>query len=410
MKFDYVVFDRSNQIKKGSTQAADLKEATQLLISQGWFIKKIKPRGRAKGGFGELSLGRVSLIDKVLFTKHLSTMLKSGITLNEALAVIADQTTSQKFKKIILNVLESVKTGQNLSRSLEKFPKVFDSLFINIIKVGEESGTLEGNLEYLSHEVSDQLELRRKVKAAAFYPAIVLFATGGLIVVLAYFVLPKITQLFRTLKFDLPLSTKVLLWVSDLMEKHGGVIILSLIIGLVLLRAVLTSKFAQPFWHRLILKLPVVGTIVINYNLTLMNRTLGILLKSGLTIDRALAVTTQTLSNLIYQRRLTRVLTQIQKGQRFSDTLAGFRQSRRHPLFPLLVVKMIDVGERSGRLDESFSYLAEFFEKEVDNTTKNLTTILEPLLLVFIGLIVGFVAISVIAPIYQVTGQLGGGL
>jgi len=410
MKFDYIIFDRNNQVKKGTTQAASLREATQLLISQGWFIKKIRPHGQGRFSLGGFNIGRVSLIDKVLFTKHLATMLKSGITLNEALEVVAGQTTSRKFKEIILNILARVKTGQNLSNSLEKFPKVFDPLFVNIIRIGEESGTLESNLEYLAHEVSDQLDLRRKIKEASFYPAIILGATGVLILVLAYFVLPKITRLFKTLKFELPLSTKILLWVAELMDKHGGLVVSIIVLGVIAFRIIVTRKFVKPFWHRLVLKLPVISSIVINYNLTLMNRTLGITLKSGLTIDRSILVASQTTNNMVYQKYLSQSLLQVQRGKKFSDALASFKGSKSNPLFPLLMIKMIDVGERSGRLDESLAYLAEYFSKEVDNTTKNLTTILEPLLLVFIGLVVGFVAVSVISPIYQITGQLGGSI
>ena len=161
-------------------------------------------------------------------------------------------------------------------------------------------------------------------------------------------------------------------------------------------------------WHSLLIKMPIIGNIIINYNLALLNRTLGILLKTGLTIDQAITITSNTLSNKVYQKKVSGTLSQIQKGKRLSDILASFKQSKRKPLFPLLVIKMIGVGERSGRLDESLSYLADYFEKEVDNTTKNLTTTLEPILLIVVGLIVGFIAISVISPIYQVTGQFRG--
>ena len=405
MKFNYVAFNAVGKIDKGVIEAANLKEATRLLIDEGWYIKKIAPRGRLKIGFQEFSLGGVSLMDKVLFAKHLETMIKSGINLNEALEVIADQTNSKKFKRIVNQVLARVKAGQNLANALARFPKVFDPLFINIIKVGEESGTFEENLNYLAAELEDRMELKRNIKAAALYPAIVLAATFGLGLVLAYFVLPKITRLFKTLSFELPLSTKILLWTADVMDKYGLGIILGIIGGLVFFRFLTKQKFFKPVWHQLLIKMPIIGSIFINYNLVLINRTLGLLLKSGLTIDRAIIITTETTSNAVYQRKLKNIFPQIQKGKRLADILASFKQSKRKPLFPLLVIKMIGVGERSGRLDESLVYLAEYFEKEVDNTTKNLTTVLEPILLIVVGLVVGFVAISVISPIYQVTGQ-----
>ncbi|MFA6410426.1 MAG: type II secretion system F family protein [Candidatus Buchananbacteria bacterium] len=405
MKFVYHVFDSTNKTKKGVVDASNLKEATKLLIDQGWYIKKIVPKGGFKTGFSELSFGGVSLMEKVLMVKHLGTMIKSGINLNEALEVIADQTVSKKFKKIINDVLDRIKSGQSLANSLARYPKIFDPLIINIIKVGEESGTLESNLEYLSGELEDRLELRRNIRAAAFYPAIVFSATLGLGLILAYFVLPKITQLFKTMDFDLPLQTKILLWVANIMDHYGLYIIAGVILGLVAFRILTKQDFFKPAWHWFLMKVPIVGSIFINYNLVLMNRTLGILLKSGLTIDQAVVITTDTTANFVYRKKLKEILPQIQTGKRLSDVMTEFKQSKRNPIFPLLVIKMIGVGERSGRLDESLTYLADYYEKEVDHTTKNLTTVLEPLLLIFVGLMVGFVAVSVISPIYQITGR-----
>lgn len=404
MKFSYIAFDTFNKIHKGITEAANLREATRLLIEKGWYIKKIRPK-TGQVGFFDLGFSGVSLLDKLLLVKHLGTMLKSGISLNEALAVIAEQATAKKFRRIITNVLEQVKAGQTLAGALAKHPRAFDPLFVNIIKVGEQSGTLEENLGYLTSELEDRLDLQQKIKAASFYPAIVLLATFGLGFVLAYFVLPKISRLFKTLNFPLPMSTKILLWLAEILDKYGVYIFLGIIFGLIFFRFLFTRKFFKPLGHWLLLKLPIVGNIVINYNLALISRTLGVLLRSGLTIDQAISATAATSRNVIYQRRLQQSLLQIQKGKRFSDILAGFKESKRLPLFPLLTIKMISIGERSGRLSESLSYLAEYFEKEVDNLTKNLAIVLEPILLIFVGLIIGFVAVSVITPIYQVTGK-----
>ncbi len=405
MKFKYIAFDKNNQTEKGIIEARDLREATKLLIDQGWFIKKISPRGKLKSGFMEFSFGSVPLVEKVLFAKHLGVMLKSGINLNEALEVIVQQAPSKKFGKIINNVLESVKKGQSLGSAIAKYPKVFDPLFVNIIKVAEESGTLQENLEYLTNEMEERLELKKNIRNASFYPAIVLTSTFGLGFILSYFVLPKITALFKSLSFELPLSTKFLLFVAEMMDKHGLVIFTVIILSIIFLRILTKQKFFKKPWHWFLIKMPILGNIIINYNLVLVTRTLAILLKSGLTIDRGIEIAIQTTSNVIYKNRLKQILPQIQKGKKLSDSISGFKQSKRKPLFPMLAIKMIGVGERSGRLDESLSYLSEYFGKEVDNTTKNLTTVLEPLLLIFVGLVVGFIAISVISPIYQITGQ-----
>ncbi len=405
MKFNYTVLDAGSKIQKGSIEAADLKEATRLLINQGWYIKKIVPRGQFKVGWAGLNIGGIPLVEKVLFIKHLGVMIKSGINLSEALEVIADQTTSKRFKTILNSVLDKVKTGQSLANVLAKFPKIFDPLIVNIIRVGEESGTLEENLEYLANELEDRLELRRNIKTAAFYPAIILSATFGLGLILAYFVLPKINHLFKTLSFELPLTTRILIWFADLMDQHGLAIVLGIIFGLFFFQFLVTRRFFKPIWHRLLLRLPVIGSVIINYNLVIINRTLGILLKSGLTIDQSIIVATDITRNIVYQRKLKKILPQIQKGKSLADALASFKQPKRNQVFPLLMIKMINIGERSGNLDESLAYLADYFEKEVDTTTKNLTTVLEPILLLIVGLIVGFIAISVISPIYQITAK-----
>ncbi|NUM25496.1 MAG: type II secretion system F family protein [Candidatus Buchananbacteria bacterium] len=405
MKFSYRAFDALNREQKGVLDASSLREATEILISKGWFVKKISPRGKVKENILELNFGRVALVDKVLFIKHLSTMIKSGINLHEALEVIAEQTASKKFSSVIKDVLAKVRSGQSLGGSLAKYPKVFDPLFVNIIKVGESSGTLEENLDYLGNELESRLELRRTIKAASFYPAIILFATFGLGLVLSYFVLPKISKLFVSLNFELPLSTRILLWAADLMDKHGGLIVLSLLGTLIALRILVAQKFAKPYWHRLLIALPVIGHLVINYNMVLITRTLSILLKSGLTIDRSLEVAITTTNNYVYRKLLNNVLPEVRKGKKMSDVISMLNQSKRKPLISLLAIKMIGVGERSGRMDESLNYLANYYEKEVANATKNMTTVLEPALLLTVGLIVGFVAVSVITPIYQVTSQ-----
>lgn len=405
MKFSYTVFDQKNKLQKGTVDAENLKAATKLLVGKGWYIKKITPKGGVHKATFEFQFGGVSLMDKVLLAKHLSTMLASGISLSEALDVIAGQTNSPRLKKIVQSLIDKIHAGQSLSKALSAYPKVFDPFFINILKVGEESGTLEENLKYLAEELEDQLDLKRAIKAAAFYPTIILVATFGLGLVLAYFVLPKIKSLFSTLSFDLPLSTKILLFIADFLDQYGLHFILTLLVLVILGRIFVRLKVIKPYWHQFLLKLPVIGQTMIEYNLIIMARTLGTLLKSGLTIDQSMMVTRDVLNNIVYQKKINQALEEVKTGKQFSDVLAGLKQSKRKPIFPLLTIKMISVGEKTGKLDESFIYLAAYFEKEVDNRTKNLTTTLEPLLLVFVGLIVGFVAISVIAPIYQITGR-----
>jgi len=407
MKFSYVAVDSKSQTKKGIIEAANLREATKLLLGSGWYIKKIAPSGLGGPKLHFFGFGRLSLVNQLLFIKHFETMLKSGISLSEILDVISEQSPSKKFRRIVGEVADRVRSGQSISDALARYPKAFSPLITNVVKAGEESGTLEKNLEFLAGELEDRLELRQNIRSASFYPAIILSATFGLGLVLVYFVMPKITKLFKTLSFKMPWETRLLIWVGDMMDKHGALIIGGIVLALILLNLLIKQKFFKPIWHWFIIKLPVIGRLMVNYNLVLMNRTLGVLLRSGLTIDKSIMIMIDTTSNMVYQKKYRKILPEIKRGKKFSDVLADFHQSRRQPLFPLMVIKMIGVGEKSGRLDESLFYLAEYYGKEVEHTSKNLTTVLEPILLLAIGLIIGFVAVSVISPIYQITGSFG---
>lgn len=408
MKFSYLATTASGKKQKGKIEALDIREATRILFNKGLYLKKISPTGFGRLFLSRgLSWGRVSATEKLLFIKHLLAMTKAGISLVEALEVISEQTASKKFKKIVLDLKEGIIAGQRLSFVLAKYQKIFNPLFINIIKVGEESGTLQENLEYLASDLENRLDLQRKIKSAALYPMIIIGATFGLGLILAYFVLPKITRLFKTLKFELPLTTKILLKVAAVMDQYGTIILGGVILGIILGKIILTSKPVRPIWHWLILKFPLIGKITRNYNLALISRTFSILLKSGLPVDYALNITADTISNYIYRKKLKSSISLVQKGEKISEILARVKQSKHKPFFPLLATKMINVGETTGQLQDSLEYLAKYYEKEVDLATKNLSNIIEPILLLAVGLIVAFIAISIITPIYQVTSGFG---
>ncbi|RJR31594.1 type II secretion system F family protein [Candidatus Parcubacteria bacterium] len=406
MKFFYTATSSKGEKTSGTVDALNVNEATRLLLRQGLYVKKIHSK-KITAVNHLFSIGTVSLVDKILFAKHLATMIKSGITISEALQIIEDQATSQRFKKIVSSINSKVKEGQQLSSALAVYGGVFDPLFKNVVSAGEESGSLEENLEYVARDLEEKYNLRKAIVAAALYPSIVLIAVVFLLLLLGYFVLPKITHLFRTLKFDLPLSTVVLLKISEIFENYGR-----LIIGLAIflpLAFYFSTRLRQvrPFWHALLIKIPIIGKIIINYNLAVICRTFAILLKSGITIDRSILIVSETVKNEVYKNRLSSSVKYVQGGGTFSSALMKFKGSKRKPIFPLLAIKMIGVGEQSGQLEQSFSYLAKYYDEEVNDATKNLTVTLEPLLLLFVGLIVGFVAISVITPIYQLTGKLG---
>lgn len=344
----------------------------------------------------------VSMQEKLLFTKHVSVMLKSGIPLVEALGILIEQTKSGYFNSILQDTYTHIKNGSSLASSLEGSPNVFDRFFVSIIHVGEESGTLEESLEYVSEQLQKDYILKKKVQAALLYPTIVfilIFLVGGFI---SLFILPQLIGFFEAFDTKLPLATQLLLWIATFFKEYG-ILFFASVIGLSILWSFLIrTRYVQPFWHRILLHTPVFGTLLRNNQTVRMCRNLGTLLKSGVPIETALETTQQTLSNVHYISALKYIGQQVKKGKTIHESLSVNPSVTFQPI----MVKMIDVGERTGKLDESLMYLADFYEEEIDNLTKNLSTILEPILLIVIGLVVGFIALAIISPIYELTGSI----
>lgn len=348
----------------------------------------------------EINFGGIDLTDRALFAKNMSVMIKSGIPIVEALDIAADSTQG-KFKQVIMQIANSVASGKSLSDGLEEFPKVFSSLFINSVYAGETSGTLEENLEYVAEQLHKEKELTAKIKGALLYPIVVLVAAVMLGVGVVFFVLPKITPLFEGLGVDLPITTRILIWISHFVEQHS----VSLLSGIVIFTGafvwVTRQKFSHPVTHWVLLRMPVVKSLVCNSNIARFCRTLGTLIKSGLTVSEAVAITAETSSNYYYVEALNDISRRLVSGSTLSSNIIMHGD-----LFPKIVTRMIRVGEESGRLEETLLYLASFFEEEVDDGAKNLSTAIEPILLIGIGIGVGFLALSIITPIYSITGNI----
>lgn len=356
---------------------------------------------KAKGILdADLSLGGVSLTDKAMFAKNLSLMLKSGLTIAEGLDTLESQATG-KLRKVISNILRSIQSGTSLSDSMAKYPKIFSRFFINTVLVGESSGTLESNLENIAVQLQKDKELVTKVKGAMIYPVIILCAATVLGIGLAFFVLPKITPLFEGLRVQLPASTRFLIWFSKIIQKQGTPLLLGILAGGGLLIWLCRQKFSQPVTHYLLLHTPIVKKISINSNLATFCRTAGTLLKSGINIDEAFNITRDTINNYYYRKSLTDISMRIGHGSTIAESLRKYEK-----MYPTLIVNMVKVGENSGNLETTFFHMADFYELEVDHATKNLATVIEPVMLVFIGIVVGGLALSIISPIYQITGNV----
>ncbi len=347
-----------------------------------------------------VSFGGVKLREKAVFIKNLAIMLNSGLSITDSLDVLLSQTTG-KLQKIIESIGRSVASGNSLSSSFSKFPKIFSSFFINTVKAGEASGNLENNLNNLADHLTKERELISKIRGAMLYPLIVLILSFVLGITLAFLVLPKITPIFVGLKIDLPASTRFLIWFSELIENHGVILLSVFVILLVFLSWFLKQRIVRPITHFLLLHLPIIGKISRKKNLVQFTSTLGTLLKSGLSIDEVLKVSKKTVRNYYYQKSIEKIRSSINQGRKLSDSLEEFSN-----IYPKMVISMIRVGEKSGKLEEESFNLAKIYKSEVEAAADNLTTVIEPILLIVIGVVVGGLALSIITPIYKITGNV----
>src|SRR3989338_4534437 len=343
-----------------------------------------------------------SIKKQTFFAKRLSFLIKAGVPMLESLQVIKEQTKSKSDMKVFSRVFSDLANGQSLAVSLARFKGVFGNFAINIIKAGESSGTLIQSLNYLADELKKKEILRKKIMSALLYPVIITIATFGITGMLIVYIFPKILPIFASLKAELPLSTRMIIAISNVVRNDGWYIFAGLIIftvtAFIIIKKVPKARF---IYDGLILKIPLFGGIAKNYNLTNTLRTLGLLLKSGLTLTESLLITSDTTHNVQYKKVFNDTSLGIMKGKNMSDI---FGQSP--SLFPDMVGHMIGVGEKSGNLSTTLIYLSEFYENEFEDQTKNLSSSIEPALMIIMGVLVGFVAISIITPIYGITQYL----
>ncbi len=343
----------------------------------------------------------VSVSEKILFTRNLSIMIKSGLALSRALSVLERQTKNKKLKRTFIEVGTSVKKGSSFHEALSKFPKIFSKLLVSMVRAGEESGKLAGSLAIVGKQMERAYTLKKKIKGALIYPAIIVIAMGIIGVVMLVYVVPTLTKTFEELGVDLPRSTQAVIAVSDFLTNNtiaGVFIIVFLIIAGIL---GFRSKRGKRIFDFVLLRIPVISNIVREVNSARTTRTLSSLLSSGVEVVNAISITKDVVQNSYYKEVLEQAQKDIQKGSPLSES---FKKDEK--IYPILVSEMIAVGEETGQLSEMLQQIAEFYESEVEQKTKNISTIIEPFLMVFIGVVVGFFAISMVSPIYSISAGI----
>ena len=343
----------------------------------------------------------VSIVEKMFFTRNLGVMIAAGLSLPRALEALAEESSNKKFKKIIRDINDAVIKGKSFAESLRTHEKVFGPLFINMIEVGEASGKLVLILKLLANQMKKDYTLRKRVRGAMMYPAVILIALSGIGTLMMVYVVPTLTETILGLGATLPLTTRLIIGISQFIVHDG----LWLAVGIAALGFAawrfLKTKYGKDFFDTWILRVPIFGALVRKYNEARFCRTLSYLLTAGVPIVRSLEITSRVLGNVQFSRAAEQASEEVQKGKELHVILAAHEAA-----FQPIVKQMIAVGEESGKLASMLLRLALFFEEEVADTTKNMSTIIEPILMIVIGAIVGLFAVSMLQPIYSSLGNL----
>ena len=401
MKFKFKAKRSNGEIIDGIREESDRFKLSHQLVAEGLFPISIIPvqNGRKYDFefFNEIFI-RVKLAEKIIFAKNLGSMLNAGLPLSRALQILERETENIKLKKIIKSILEDVEAGKSLSQSMSRFPGVFSSLFIAMVEAGEESGSLPDSLKIVSDQLDKVYAIRRKITSAMVYPSVILVAMLIIGALMLIYVVPNLTGTFKEFGAELPLSTRIIIEGSDFLIAHVFAVIFIVISLIAILYAFFSSLRGQKILDYVLLRMPLISGIVRQSNSATTARTISSLVSSGVPIVKSLEITSDVLQNYYYKEAMSKAVVAIQKGDSLSNL---FKKETK--LYPSLMGEMSEVGEETGNLPKMLMNVAVFYEAEVDAVTKDMSTIVEPFLMLVIGLAVGFFAVAMIQPIYSLS-------
>ncbi len=399
-RFEYAILDKDGKIVTGVVEAKSRDGAAKSLLDQNLTPIRISQEKKFDLLAKFNKIGKVPLAELVLFTEELATLVNAGIPLTQSLNILGKQTTNTKLKATIEDLSKEINEGVALSAAMEKHPKAFNRLYVNMVKAGEIGGTLDKELMKLTEQLNKDHELRAKIKGAMTYPVVIVVGMVGAMIYMMLTIIPQLQDMFEELGGELPAATKVLIFLSDAITKYG--IVTFFVIASIVYAFIYTKNHFvafRRFLHRIILRIPVVGKLSAKINVTQFASTLGSLLSSGVNVTEALEIVGDSTSNLLFKEAIEDAARKVKNGINIGDAL------KTHTIFPVLVTQMIAVGEETGSLDTILAKISEFYGREVDNMTRNLSTLLEPMIMIIIGVCVGFMMVAIITPIYSMSNM-----
>lgn len=397
-KFNYKAKDPQGLVQKGIVEANNVKHAVNLLHEKGLFIITVKEIGTNLTSI-KMPTANVAFDDVVNFTRQISTMITAGLTLVEALKILSEQIKKASLLKLIIQIKDEVQGGKPFADTLEKYPRVFPPIYLALVRAGEASGKLDVILGRLADNLEKSRDFKSKVKGTLVYPAIVVTGMVVVSIIVMTVVVPRLTGLYKEFGVDLPLPTKILIAMSNFVTRQWWMMIIITVLTVFFYIRFSRSKFGQRTLATITLNVPIFGPLIKEATLVEITRTLSLLIEGGIPILTSLDIAQDATSNALYKEAFADARKKVEKGYPLSDP---FNENK---LFPTILGQMVSVGEQTGKLGDSLSKLSRYFETEADNAVRSLTTMIEPLIMIILGLGVGFLVMAILLPIYSLTSS-----
>lgn len=400
MKLRYKAVSKEGKIVQGIIDANGQPDAAMYLRSKD--LVPIKISQVKSNLITDLIpvFNKVGANELIMFTRQLSSMLTSGLTLLKSLQIYREQTKNEKMAEVVSGIISDVEEGKTFSTALSNYPNVFSSIYVSIVKAGESSGLLDKVLERLADNLEKQAKLKSTIKGALTYPVIVITLMIAVIFLMMIFVIPQLTVLYQNMDIELPMTTQIVVGLSNFTIKFWPLMIGGAFLSMYGINRWKKTENGKLIIDDLLLKLPVFGKLIKETILTEFSRTFGVLIGTGALVVEALQQTADTTGNIHYRNAILSVSQQVEKGVAISDSLAS------NPLFPAMLVQLVKVGEQTGKVDENLEKASEYYEREVNQTVKTLTTAMEPFIMIVLGVGVAFLILSVITPIYSLMSSI----
>ncbi len=398
--YQWVGKNRKNEVQKGEIEAVSEEAVTAQLTRQR--ITPTKVKKKPKDLFENVSFlqPKVKERDVILFARQFSTMIDAGLPIIQCLDILYSQQANTTFKKMLKEIKESVEGGATLAEALKKFPRQFDNLFVNMIAAGEAGGILDGILRRLAAYMEKAAKLKAQVKGAMTYPIVTLIIAVVVLAVILVFVIPVFEEMFADFGGELPLPTQIVVAMSDMVKSKIIYIVIGLVLFIIAFKKFYRTEKGREIVDKLLLKLPVFGDLLRKVAVAKFTRTMGTMLSSGVAILEALDIVAKTAGNKTVENAIYKVRKGIAEGRTMADPLA------QSGVFPSMVCQMISVGESTGALDAMLGKIADFYDEEVDQAVENLTSLIEPFMLVFLGVTIGGLVVAMYLPIFKMAGAI----